>query len=173
MATITKIFDNKIDQKRQAELDAMENASVNRAYFLEKQIYGGNNATVKGTWKAAIIKIVINKDNEITEKRVWAVGFMPEGTDKPIADLTKSFLLNRGRYDKNDNHITAKGDVRQWADKNIIHGILEKEWCVALAVELNNRGLCMVNEHYQCGRKDGGSFTAVIQHPYFADTFGK
>ena len=174
MATLTKVFTKSAIQGfTQEELDAIENASVKRGYFLENQIYGGNNATVKGMWKADKIGIVINKDNEITKRVVWAVVFTPEGADTPVADLTKSFLLNNGRYDKNDNYIAAKGDVRAWANANIISGKLDKEWANELASILNNRGLCMVNEQYQCGRKDGGSFTAVIQQPYFADTFGK
>lgn len=172
MATLTKLYGANITAT-QVELDEIENRQVKRDYLLEGQVYGGTNATTKGTWKADKVQIVVNKNNEITKRLVWAVVFVPENTNQPVCDLTKSFLLNSGRYDKHDVHIKAVGTIREWADKNIISGILEKEWCGKLATELNTRGLCVVNTEYQANRKDGGSFTATLQQPYFADTFGK
>ena len=174
MATLTKVLsDLTTNGFTQAELDAVENASVKRDYFVEGQVYGGATATTKGTWAPAKIRIVVNKNNELTRKIVWACVFTPDGAKAPVADLTKSFLLSSGRYDKHDNHIAPKGDVRTWGNNNIIHGKLDKEWANELATLLNSRGLRVVVEQYQCGKKDGGSFTATIQHPYFADTFGK
>ena len=174
MATLVKVLNNLEAQGfSKAEIDELDNRQVKREFFLEGQIYGGNLATIKGAWKAEKIGIIINKDNTLTRKLAWAVVFTPEGTNTPVADLTKSYLLSKGRYDKNDNFVAPKGDIRQWADRNIIAGILEKEWCNKLATELNTRGLCVTNTEYQCGRKDGGSFTATLQNPYFADTFGK
>ena len=172
MATLVKLYGKDI-QANQVELDEIENRQVKRDYLLPENVYGGATATIKGSWKADKVQIVVNKNNEITKRLVWAVVFVPEGETQPVCDLTKSFLLNSGRYDKHDNHIKAVGTVREWADKNIISGVLEKEWCGKLATELNTRGLCVVNTEYQANRKDGGSFTATLQNPYFADTFGK
>jgi hypothetical protein len=174
MATLTKVYGNLEAQGfTKVEIDAVEDNSVKRDYLLPNNIYGGNNATVKGTWKADKVGIIVNKNNEIKRKIVWAVCFVPEGAKESVCDLTKSFLLSTGRYDADNNHIAPKGDIRQWADTHIINGKLDKEWCGELSTLLNTRGLCVVNTEYRANRKDGGSFTATLQQPYFADTFGK
>ena len=100
---------------------------------------------------------------------IWSCAYMVN--DQVKEGLTRSFLLSKGRFDHEKNHIEPKGSVREWADRNIIAGTLEKEWCQALADLLNERGLIVEKEEYIAARKDGGVFTAQFTHPYFADTY--
>ena len=179
MATITisrKLNDLVNNGWEQQELDAFDSRTVVRDFLKENTVYGGKDDKIGGEWVAAKVGIVIKDGTEEKKRLIWAVCYAIKKDDKLVVQdaLTKSFLLSNGRFDASGKHIKAVGDVREWADRNIINGILEKEWCEALASELNARGLMMVKETYQQPRKDGsGSFPANINHPYFADTFGK
>lgn len=157
----------------QQELDAFESRAVVRDFLKENTIYGGEKDTQHGKWSAEKVGIIIKKGAETERRLIWAVCYAIEVEGKPVVQdaLTKSFLLSSGRFDANGTHIKAVGDVRTWADRNILNGMLEKEWCKLLADELNKRGLILVKETYQQPRKDGGSFPAQIAHPYFADTY--
>lgn len=157
----------------QQELDEFESRTVVRDFLAENTIYGGEKDTQHGKWSAEKVGIIIKKGEETERRLIWAVCYTLEVDGKPVVQdaLTKSFLLSSGRFDAKGTHIKAVGDVRVWADRNIINGILEKEWCKALADELNKRGLILVKETYQQPRKDGGSFPATIAHPHFADTY--
>lgn len=157
----------------QQELDSFESRTVVRDFLKENTIYGGEKDIQHGVWSAEKVGIVITKGTEVEKRLIWAVCYkLKVGENEVVQDaLTKSFLLSSGRFDANGTHIKAAGDVRTWADRNILNGMLEKEWCQALAAELNKRGLVLVKETYQQPRKDGGSFPAQIAHPYFADTY--
>lgn len=169
MATLIKLFGNDI-KANQVELNELDNRQVKREFFIVNNVYGSPNATdgCEGEWKAEKIQIQITDNNTITNRLTWAVTFIPKGKDKAVDCLTKSFLLSKGRYDADNKHVSAKGSVREWADTNIVSGILEKEWCQKLATLLNEKGLKVEHEDYPCKSKKGNLFTATISHPYFA-----
>lgn len=100
---------------------------------------------------------------------IWSCAYVVG--DQVKEGLTRSFLLSKGRFDHEKKHIEPKGSVREWADRHIIAGVLEKEWCQSLADLLNTRGLIVEKQEYIAARKDGGVFTAQFTHPYFADTY--
>lgn len=185
----TKLLENGFTQ---ADIDAAENHSVKRDFFLpshitrvngdketlEKRVYGGASDS-QGRWIADKVGTIIKEEGK-PEKRVvaWAVVYeVNEGTAEApnwVAreSLSKSFLLTRSRIDANGVAIAPKGDVRQWADKNILSGVLDKEWTAKLAEELNRRGLLLAAEEFRLNRKaDGKPFDVPFTHPHFADTY--
>jgi hypothetical protein len=185
----TKLLENGFTQ---ADIDAAENHSVKRDFFLpshitrvngdketlEKRVYGGASDP-QGRWIADKVGTIIKEEGK-PEKRVvaWAVVYeVNEGTAEApnwVAreSLSKSFLLTRSRIDVNGVAIAPKGDVRQWADKNILSGVLDKEWTAKLAEELNRRGLLLTAEEFRLARKaDGKPFDVPFTHPHFADTY--
>lgn len=185
----TKLLENGFTQ---ADIDAAENHSVKRDFFLpshitrvngdketlEKRVYGGASDS-QGRWIADKVGTIIKEEGK-PEKRVvaWAVVYeVNEGTAEApnwVAreSLSKSFLLTRSRIDVNGVAIAPKGDVRQWADKNILSGVLDKEWTAKLAEELNRRGLLLTAEEFRLNRKaDGKPFDVPFTHPHFADTY--
>jgi hypothetical protein len=163
MATITKKFDSVLTEEKQKQLDEVR---VNRKFFIVGETYG-KEGSVKGEWRACVAEIINNADN--TRKFAWQVGFYIGEEKTPRETLSKSFLLTPGTYDADDVKIDAKGDVRAWADKNIISGKLEKEWCAELATILNEKGLKVEQTEFPRINKETGSrFTAKITHPYFA-----
>lgn len=163
MATIQKKFDSVLTEEQQRQLDEVR---VNRNFFLVGETYG-KGGTTDGEWRACVVEIINTADN--TRKFAWQVGFFVADEKHPRETLSKSFLLTSGTYDADNNHVDAKGDVRAWADRNIISGILEKEWCQKLASELNSRLLKIEQTEFpRTNKKTGSRFTAVITHPYFA-----
>lgn len=191
--TIAKAYNELLAQGfTQADIDAADTHSVKRDYFLpshitrvsgdkevlEKRVYGGASDPT-GKWVADKVGILIKEEGK-PEKRVvsWAVVYQTnEGTAEApnwVAreSLSKSFLLTRSRIDANGVAIAPKGDVRQWADKNILSGVLDKEWTAKLAEELNRRGLLLTAEEFRLNRKaDGKPFDVPFTHPHFADTY--
>lgn len=191
--TISKAYNELLAQGfTQADIDAADTHSVKRDFFLpsrvkhvngdeetlEKRVYGGASDPT-GKWVADKVGILIKEEGK-PEKRVvsWAVVYQTnEGTAEApnwVAreSLSKSFLLTRSRIDANGVAISPKGDVRQWADKNILSGVLDKEWTAKLAEELNRRGLLLTAEEFRLNRKaDGKPFDVPFVHPHFADTY--
>lgn len=98
---------------------------------------------------------------------VWSCAYVVG--DKVQDGLSRSFLLTKGRFDHENNHIAPKGSVREWANTNILAGVLEKTWCDKLAALLNERGLKFEAENYTMKTKDGRSFVATFLHPNFAE----
>jgi hypothetical protein len=179
MATIRRVL-NQLENNgwEKQELDELETRTVVRNFFRADTIYGGA-ADQTGKFDARKIGIII-KEKDGTEKKrlIWAVCYIvtitqEDGTTAELVQdaLTKSFLLSSGRYDVDNNHIQAIGDVREWADTHIVNNVLEKEWTAALAKSLNERGLILIREEYKQPKKDGGWFAAHIDHPHFADTY--
>lgn len=169
MATVTivKTFDEKVNEQFTAEMFAEADlATVKRQFFTVDTIYGGDG---EGEWKACKVKLTIqekeNGQTKTTYKVVWAVCFILNG--QILDSLSKSFLLAKSRYDANGNKVPMLGSIREWADKHIVGGVLDKEWTTALAKELNNRGMRLEKDEYLASKKDGGKFTAVVYHPYF------
>lgn len=191
--SITKAYNELLANGfSQADIDAADTHSVKRDYFLpshitrvngdketlEKRVYGGASDP-NGRWVADKVGILIKEEGK-PEKRVvsWAVVYQQNmGTAEApnwVAreSISKSFLLTRSRIDANGVAITPKGDVRQWADKHIISGVLDKEWTTSLAKLLNERGLILTAEEFRLNRKaDGKPFDVPFVHPHFADTF--
>lgn len=163
MATLVKIFDVKLTQEQQQNLDEIR---VKRDFFVTGETYAPDGS-VKGEWKAQVVKLEINKDNQITTKYAWHCCFVVDGAVKE--SLSKSYLLNKGVYDADNTLINAKGTVREWAQKHIVSGKLEKEWCAELCAELNARGLRVENEEFsRLNKATNSRFIATITHPYFA-----
>lgn len=172
MATVTivKTFDEKVNDQFTAEMFAEADlATVKRQFFTVDTVYGGESDS-EGKWEAKRIKLTIQEkeggQTKTTYKVVWAVCYLIDGQVKD--SLSKSFLLAKSRYDANGNKVPMLGSVREWADRNIVGGVLDKEWTTALAKELNERGMHLEKVDYQAPKKDGGKFTAVVYHPYFA-----
>ena len=182
MATIERVLNHLENGWSAQELGEMDNREVVRNFFRPDTVYGGANDQV-GKFDARKVGIIIKTkkdDGTIDERKrlIWAVCYVVTTTQEDgtkterVQDaLTKSFLLSQGRYDVDNNHIKAVGDVREWADLNIINGTLECEWCRALAELLNARGLILSRQEYKQPKKDGTWFEAHIDHPFFADTY--
>lgn len=182
MATIERVLNRLENGWSAQELGEMDNREVVRNFFRPDTVYGGANDQV-GKFDARKVGIIIKTkkdDGTIDERKrlIWAVCYVVTTTQEDgtkterVQDaLTKSFLLSQGRYDVDNNHIKAVGDVREWADLNIVNGILECEWCKALAELLNSRGLVLSRQEYKQPKKDKTWFVAHIDHPFFADTY--
>lgn len=191
--TISKAFNELLANGfTQADIDAAENHSVKRDFFLpsrvkhvngdeetlDKRVYGGVSDT-NGRWVADKVGTIIKEEGK-PEKRVVSYAVVYQ-TNKGTAEapnwvacesISKSFLLTRSRIDANGVAITPKGDVRQWADQHIISGVLDKEWTTELAKLLNERGLILTAEEFRLNRKaDGKPFDVPFVHPHFADTY--
>lgn len=106
----------------------------------------------------------VKVENKMT---VWSCAYIVG--NKVQEGLSRSFLLTKGRFDHENRHIAPKGSVREWAQTNILAGVLEKTWCDKLAQILNERGLRFDEENYTMKTKDGRSFVATFLHPNFAE----
>lgn len=178
MATISRVL-SQLAQNGWSEQDIndVDTRRVVRNFFKPNTVYGGANDN-SGKFDARKIGIIIKDNDKETRKLIWAVCYIVTQKDEQGNDvecvqdaLTKSFLLSGGRYDVDNNHIKALGNVREWADLNIVNNVLEREWTVKLAELLNSRGLILSREEYKQPKKDGGWFAAHIDHPHFADTY--
>lgn len=179
MAKIEVILNNVQAACASEEAQKMWNdadRAEHRDFFSAGVVYGGAKDTKGGTWKASKIAFRDAKTNQIVNV-VWAVcyylGKTDKGEDIARGSLTRSFLLSEGRCQADGEVLTAKGDVRQWADANITDGVLKSQWTANLAEELNKRGLIMVKDKYQQSKKEGGAFVATYMHPFFADTYAE
>ena len=177
MATITRVL-SQLAQNGWSEQDIndVDTRRVVRNFFKPDTVYGGGADQV-GKFDARKVGIIIKDGDKETRKLIWAVCYVVTTKDENNNDvecvqdaLTKSFLLSSGRYDVDNNHIKALGDVRVWADQHIVNNVLEREWTKSLADLLNSRGLILSREEYKQPKKDGGWFAAHIDHPFFADT---
>jgi hypothetical protein len=167
MAKIEVILNDvqtNVSAEQWAEADK---ARVLRDFFVANKVYGGAKDTI-GKWEARKIAFKDKDTNKIVNV-VWAVCYVVGETAK--GSLTKSFLLSEGRCSSNGDVVAPRGDVREWADNNIVNEVLASEWTAELAKTLNTRGLIMEREKYQQSKKDGGAFAAAYMHPFFADTF--
>lgn len=142
-----------------------DKSTVHREFFVGGKTYGGADDKV-GKWESR--KVAFKEGNKIVSV-VFAVCYVVD--DKSKGCLTKSFLFSEGRCNNNGEVVEARGDVRQWADDNIVDGVLASEWTAQLAELLNQRGLIMEREKYQQAKKVGGAFVATYMHPFFADTY--
>ena len=157
-------FTPKTDEEK-ALWNGADTSTVHREFFVGGKVYGGADDKV-GKWESR--KVAFKEGNKIVSV-VFAVCYVV--ADKSKGCLTKSFLLSEGRCNNNGEVVEARGDVRQWADDNIVDGVLASEWTAQLADVLNQRGLVMEREKYQQAKKAGGAFVATYMHPHFADTY--
>ena len=178
MATISRVL-SQLAQNGWSEQDIsdMDTRRVVRNFFKPDTVYGGG-ADKTGKFDARKVGIIIKDGDKETRKLIWAVCYVVTTKDEHDKDvervqdaLTKSFLLSNGRYDVDNKHIKALGDVRVWADQHIVNNVLEREWTAKLAELLNTRGLILSREEYKQPKREGGWFTAHIDHPHFADTY--
>lgn len=157
-------FVPRTDEEKEMWANA-DKTAVHRDFFVGGKTYGGTDDKV-GKWES---RKVAFKENGKVVSVVYAVCYIVN--DKSKGCLTKSFLLSEGRCNNNGEIVAPRGDVRQWADINIVDGVLASEWTTQLAELLNQRGLIMEREKYQQAKKVGGAFVASYMHPFFADTY--
>ena len=178
MATITRVL-SQLEQNGWSEqsIADVDTRRVTRSFFKPNTVYGGG-ADQTGKFSARKVGIIIKDNDKETRKLIWAVCYVVTTKDENDKDvecvqdaLTKSFLLSNGRYDVDNTHIKALGDVREWADLNIVNNVLEREWTAKLAELLNTRGLILSREEYKQPKREGGWFMAYIDHPHFSDTY--
>lgn len=132
----------------------------------EGQIYGGENATVKGEWMFEIITLEDNKG----AKQIPVAGF---SIDKKIVDyLSINTLAFKSDTDTIGSVHTTGGSVRQWAKSMLLPGRSKTEGLKSLCDMLNKKGLKVSVEYYEMFFvKDGESrrWTKTIHHLYFGD----
>ena len=169
MAKIEVILnDIKANGATDKMINDADNSAVHRDYFVAGKVFGGEKDAFGGKWEARKVAFKDADKNEIVSV-VWAVCYVVD--DKSKGCLTKSFLLSEGRCDADGTCVAPKGDIRTWADDNIVDGVLNSEWTAKLAEALNKRGLVMEKDKYQQKKKAGGVFVATYFHPFFADTY--
>lgn len=132
------------------------------AKFLEEQPADKKTLQIGATYQ--IGGKTVKVENKMI---VWSCAYVVG--DKVQDGLSRSFLLTKGRFDHENKHIAPKGSVREWANTNILAGVLEKTWCDKLSSLLNERGLKFEAENYTMKAKDGRSFVATFLHPNFAE----
>lgn len=168
MAKVEVILnDIKANGATDQQINDADNSSVHREFFTAGKVFGGATDNV-GKWEARKVAFKDSEKNEIVSV-VWAVCYVVE--DKSKGCLTKSFLLSEGRCDADGTCVAPRGDIREWADNEIVDGVLNSEWTAKLAEKLNERGLVMEKDKYQQKKKAGGTFVATYFHPFFADTY--
>lgn len=207
MATLLKVHENLVALGfSQAELDAADQRSINRQFFVEGITYGGKTDKIGkfATHKSGLYLFADNngkkveispeeiakflaeqpEDNRVlkigatyniggktvkveNKMTVWSCAYIVG--DKVQDGLSRSFLLTKGRFDHENRHIAPKGTVREWANLNLLAGVLEKTWCDKLAALLNERGLKFTADNYTMKTRDGRSFVATFLHPNFAE----
>lgn len=167
MAKIEVVLNDFVPRtdEEKAMWEGADKASIHRDFFVGGKTYGGADDKV-GKWESR--KVAFKEGNKIVSV-VFAVCYVV--ADKSKGCLTKSFLLSEGRCNNNGEVVAPRGDVRQWADDNLVDGVLASEWTAQLADLLNQRGLIMEREKYQQAKKAGGAFVATYMHPFFADDY--
>lgn len=103
-----------------------------------------------------------------TKTLVWQPCYL---VGEAIKDgLSKSLLLNTSTTDADNRIVKYQSDIHDWANAHIVDRVLDREWAKALADLLNERGLVFDEVEYPRKRNDGGTFTAKVLNPFFADT---
>jgi hypothetical protein len=126
--------------------------TISRREFIEGVLYGGDNKT---TWSASIVRLtVINDDNSTEIKFVWQLVYTVN--DKMVGSISKSLLLQEGKYSKEGELVEADGSAQKWAKENMLNGMNEKECFEKFAIEANKHGLKFRFKRYPYARKNGG-----------------
>lgn len=152
------------DQKKAAT--AFDDIIKPSKIWLEGQIYGGENATVKGEWKFDIITLESDKG----VKQIPVAGFL---IDSKIVDyFSVNALACKPDTDTAGVIHTTSGSVRMWAKTMLLPGKSKTESLKALCDNLNKKGLKVKIEYYEMFFvKDGETrrWTKSIHHLYFGD----
>ena len=164
----------------EAEIAEADEVRTKRAFFRADTIYGGETDKSGYYWKAAKVGHIVTEGATTKHIVRWAPCY---GKDQEVLDkdgkktgeiafvcyekLSKTFLLTTGTFDAQNNHIEPKGSIRDWANQNIVSGTLDSQWVAELVEVLNKRGCIMNRVVFQCRKKDGGTFAAEYDHPYF------
>ena len=83
--------------------------------------------------------------------------------------ISKSFLFADYVFDCNQNVVSLKSDIRDWAVDNIVNGTLDREWTAKLAELLNTRGLRFELVEYPMLTKEKKPWQAKALVPCFAE----
>ena len=132
----------------------------------ENQIYGGENATVKGEWKFDIITLEDDKG----AKQIPVASFV---IDSKIVDyLSVNGLAFKSDTDTTGTIHTAGGSIRTWAKNTLLPGKSKTEGLKALCQMLDKKGLKATLEYYEMFSTKNGEtrrWTKTIHHLYFGD----
>lgn len=132
----------------------------------ENQIYGGENATVKGEWRFEVITL----ENDKGAKQIPVAGF---AIDNKIVDyLSVNGLAFKSDTDTTGVVHTTGGTIRNWAKSTLLPGKSKTNGLKELCEKLNNDGLKVSVEHYEMFfTKDGESrrWTKTVHHLYFGN----
>lgn len=129
---------------------------ISRREFIEGVIYG----KVNGEFKTELVRVTVTDGASTTEKLVWQAVYYVNNTYK--GSVSKSLLLQTGKYDRKDVFIEADGTAQQWANVNILNGDNEKAAVERFVTEANARGLKFRFKPYAYGRKNGGVGTGYV-----------
>jgi hypothetical protein len=163
MALVINLNPNDEQKKAATAFDDLIKPSK---IWSENQIYGGENATVKGEWRFEIITL----ENDKGAKQIPVAGFAIN--DKIVDYLSVNGLAFKSDTDTTGNVHTTGGSVRNWAKSMLLPGKSKTEGLKALCDLLNKKGLKVSVEYYEMFFiKDGESrrWTKTVYHLYFGD----
>ena len=150
MITYQKNLNVDLSKYTSEQLEEAKKHRTKIPFLTEGEIYGGQNATVKGIWRGAFVNAIRTENGKKTETALkWRCVFSTEiGKDgenvvyKNHAEITPNWLLRLYGW----SECTAMGSVREWAKtywKENDQAPLDEDWVKALAELLNNRGFVL------------------------------
>lgn len=145
-----------LSTKTSEEMNDANARFIYRKEFIEGVIYGKGN----GEFKTELVRITIVDGATTTSKEVWQATYYVNGAYK--GSVSKSLLLQDGKYDRKDVFIEADGTAQQWANANFLNGDNEKAAIERFVTEANTRGLKFRFKPYAYGRKNGGVGTGHV-----------
>ena len=171
---ITKVYSDLLAQGfKQADIDALDDKSTERDYFVEGTIYGGEHDAAGGQWIADKVGLLIYEEGKKEPKRTlaWAACYQVKvGEDwVTVASLSKSLLTKQSVYDNERKLVVSRGSLRAWASTHMVGRFLDKEVMKQLADELNTRGYRVVKDTYVHPKFTDNQ--SKFKQPFFADTF--
>lgn len=171
---ITKVYSDLLAQGfKQADIDALDDKSTERDYFVEGTIYGGEHDAAGGQWVADKVGLLIYEEGKKEPKRTlaWAACYQLKVEENwvTVASLSKSLLTKQSVYDNERNLVVSRGSLRAWATTHMVGRFLDKEVMKQLADELNTRGYRVVKDTYVHPKFTDNQ--SKFKQPFFADTF--
>lgn len=155
-------------EARKCAYIVFKNTQSNKLIFIEDEATIKTLAASNGGVLERGKVYEINGENLLLENKsiVWQPCYIIG--DKVKDGLSKSFLLKTSTLDANAVSVKHDSDIHQWANANIVDGVLEKEWATKLATELNNRGMKVKFITYNLKRKDGTLWENKLINVHFA-----
>lgn len=175
MAKITKTYGEQAllaKGYKQADLDALDNKTSERDFFLEDVVYGSDADPEKGKWVAEKTEVLFEDEGKKPKKTlVWTCSYQRKIGEEWIilASLSRSVLLANSKYDFNGNLVKSRGDIRTWANIAFAGRVLDREVFGKLAELLNQRGYRVVKDTYK--HVDFPDNPSRFKQLFFADTF--